>query len=68
MALLCLETCLAGALLSKFWPTLLGRLLWLAGEIPVSVKEEPAAAEDAATPGEDVDRAPIELSEMLALE
>ena len=70
MALLRLETCcLAAALLSKFWPALLGRLLWLAGEIPVSVKEEAvAAAEVAATPDEDDERAPIELSEILALE
>jgi len=70
MALLCLETCgwAAAALLSKFWPALFGRLLWLAGEIPVSVKEEAAAAEDATTPDEDGERAPIVFSEILALE
>ena len=58
---LSLETCLcccccclatattaAAALLSKFWLALLlfGRLLWLAGEIPVSVNEDGAASED----------------------
>ena len=47
MLLLRLETCCCLAL-SKFW-LLLGRLLWLAGEIPVSVKEAPEGAEDGAT-------------------
>ena len=71
MALLRLETCcLAAALLIKFWPALLGRLLWLAGEIPVSVKEEATAPEDtaAAATDDDDERPPIAFSERLALE